>query len=178
MEIRLSGRGAPASFGAFAILALALGCGVDQGDQLQVTRADPILPLDSGLVIVETGDDTVLVNVEIAETSEQKGTGLMERQSLGSEEGMLFLYAADQAPSAPFYMFRTRIPLDIAFIDSAGEIVAVRQMEPCTSPYRESCERYAPGTPYRSALEVNWGFFERHGISIGDRVVLSERFGS
>ena len=177
LESRLTGRRV-VSAGALTCLLSTLACGADRGDHLQVTRANPIIPLDSGLVVVRTGNDTVPVDVEIAETPEQKSTGLMERRSLGSEEGMLFLYEDDQAASASFYMFRTRIPLDIAFMDSAGEILAVQQMRPCTSPYREQCERYAPGVPYRAALEVNLGFFERHGIGTGDRVLLVERYGS
>jgi uncharacterized membrane protein (UPF0127 family) len=161
------------------ILALAMvACRGEERDSAEVTRANPIIPLDSGVVRIETGADTLQVNVELAETPAQKSTGLMERHFLGEAQGMLFVYDEDQAPSDPFYMFRTRIPLDIAFMDSVGEVLAIRQMQPCTSPAPEWCERYPPGVPYRSALEVNLGFFEKHGVGIGDRIVLVERSGS
>jgi len=160
------------------VAGLSAACAGEEGELPEVTRANPIIPLDSGVVRVETATDTVKVDVEIAETPEQKSTGLMEREVLGADEGMLFVYEEDQSASDPFYMFRTKISLDIAFMDSTGEVVAIRQMQPCTSPAPQWCERYPPGVPYRSALEVNLGFFEQHGVGIGDRVVLAETSGS
>jgi uncharacterized membrane protein (UPF0127 family) len=85
---------------------------------------------------------------------------------------MLFLYETRQDSSDGFWMFRTLIPLDIAFMDSAGSIVAIRSMEPCTSPNPEWCPEYAPDAAYWSALEVNRGIFARYGITEGHRVQL------
>lgn len=165
----------PAKTGVVALFAV-MGCGrADPG--LDVSRQNPVLPVDSGVVVVETEQDTLRLSVEIAETPEQQSTGLMERRTLGAYEGMLFLYDHEQAASDPFYMFRTRIPLDIAFMDSIGEIVAIRHMEPCESAVAAACERYPPGQAYHAALEVNAGFMEQHGIGLGDRVVLTERPG-
>ena len=161
------------------VAGVIMGCEREEAQVVaEVTRSNPIVPLDSGLVLLETADDTISLNVEIAETSEQKSTGLMERRALPDYQGMLFVYEEEQAPSDPFYMFRTRIPLDIAFMDSTGQVVAIRHMEPCTSPDPRWCERYPPGMPYHAALEVNLGFLEEQGIGIGDRVRLVERFGS
>jgi uncharacterized membrane protein (UPF0127 family) len=123
-------------------------------------------------VRIETDAEHHLVSVEIAETGEQRGIGLMARNSLPPDEGMLFVYSAPQDSSAAFYMFRTLIPLDIAFYDDEGRIVAIRHMEPCTSPTAAWCELYAPGVPYWGALEVNSGYFAEHGVGLGDRVVL------
>jgi uncharacterized membrane protein (UPF0127 family) len=67
--------------------------------------------------------------------------------------------------------------LSIAFLDAEGRIVAIRQMERCTSPVAERCERYAPGVPYRSALEVNRGYFASHVVGIGHRVTLLQEGG-
>jgi uncharacterized membrane protein (UPF0127 family) len=67
-------------------------------------------------------------------------------------------------------MYRTRIPLDIAFADSTGRIVAVRRMEPCEAQLIAGCPTYEPGHAYRTALEVNAGFFARHGIGVGSRL--------
>lgn len=159
-------------------IMVMIGCEREGSQAAEVTRAKPIIPLDSGLVRIETAEDTILLNVEIAETPEQRSTGLMERRVLPDDEGMLFVYEEEQAQSDPFYMFRTRIPLDIAFMDSTGQVVAIRQMEPCTSSDPQWCERYPPGVPYHAALEVYLGFLEQHGVGIGDRVRLVERFGS
>jgi uncharacterized membrane protein (UPF0127 family) len=71
-------------------------------------------------------------------------------------------------------MYRTRIPLDIAFLDSAGVIRAVRSMTPCTATIAQGCPTYTPDVPYQFALEVNAGYFARHGVGVGDSVLLRE----
>ena len=160
------------------VMALTAVMGCDREESgLDVSRQNPILPVDSGVVVLETEQDTLRLRVEIAETPEQKSTGLMERRTLGTYEGMLFLYGEEQPASESFYMFRTRIPLDIAFLDSLGEIVGIRHMEPCESAVAAACERYPPGQAYHAALEVNAGFMEQHGVGLGDRAVLAERLG-
>jgi uncharacterized protein len=157
-----------------AILAVlaALGCAPEDARPVDVSRQSPIIPLDSGTVRIETGADTLHIRVEIAETPDQQRLGLMERTALPEGEGMIFVYDEPQPASAPFYMFRTRIPLDIAFMDEEGRIVAIRQMEPCISPVADLCPRYTPDVPFAAALEVSEGFLERAGIAPGDRVVL------
>lgn len=161
------------SFLPILLLALALSA-CDRGDSTlaDVSRQSPVVPLDTATVRIETAAGHHLVSVELAETVEQRGTGLMARKSLPSDEGMLFVYSTSQDSTAAFYMFRTLIPLDIAFYDDKGRIVAIRQMEPCTSSVAAWCERYAPGVPYRGALEVNSGYLAERGIGLGDRVVL------
>lgn len=71
-------------------------------------------------------------------------------------------------------MFRTRIPLDIAFVDSLGTVRAVQHMVPCPSTLAQGCPTYEPGAPYRAALEVNAGYLARHGIGVGSRIVLAD----
>jgi uncharacterized protein len=150
------------------ILFAACGCGDDDNDY------SPVLAFDSARVRLVTRSDTLSIHVELARSAEQQTLGLMERKALPDTAGMLFLYASDQSPTAGFWMFRTRIPLDIAFLDSLGAIVAVRQMEPCTAQLAAGCPSYEPGAPYRAALEVNAGFLRRHGLGLGARVLLPE----
>lgn len=157
------------------VLLLGLGlpaCDREGSAPPEVSRQSPVVPLDTATVRIETEAGHHLVSVEIAETDEQKGIGLMARRSLPPDEGMLFVYPTPQDSSAAFYMFRTRIPLDIAFYDEDGRIVAIRQMEPCTSTVAAWCELYAPGVPYRGALEVTSGYFAERGVGLGDRVIL------
>jgi hypothetical protein len=85
--------------------------------------------------------------------------------------GMLFVYEETQPADAGFWMYRTRIPLDIGFADSAGVLVAVLRMDPCTARIAAGCPTYAPGAEYRYALEVNAGFFAKYGIKVGSRIV-------
>ena len=87
---------------------------------------------------------------------------------------MLFLYSSTQPDSAAFWMFRTRIPLDIAFIDSVGIIRTVLTMQPCPSDLAQGCPSYPPTAPYRAALEVNAGYFARQKLGVGDHVLLGD----
>jgi hypothetical protein len=145
-------------------------CGHDDDN----TDYSSILAFDSTRVRVVARSDTLSILVQLARTPEQRSLGLMERKSLSDSAGMLFLYASDQPSTAGFWMFRTRIPLDIAFLDSLGTVVAVRQMEPCTTQLAAGCPSYEPGVPYRAALEVKAGFLQRHSIGLGARVSLPE----
>lgn len=134
-----------------------------------------VLTFDTTHVRLVGRTDTVRLVVELAVSGEQKTMGLMERRQLADTAGMLFVYDVDQAPEAGFWMFRTRIPLDIAFLDSAGVIRAIRTMQPCTSTMPQGCPTYAPDVAYRYALEVNAGFFADRGIIVGDSVALPPR---
>ena len=66
-----------------------------------------------------------------------------------------------------FWMKDTLIPLSIAFYEESGRIVTVRDMRPCT---HEPCRLYRSSRPYVGAIEANRGYFQRHGIGVGDRV--------
>jgi uncharacterized membrane protein (UPF0127 family) len=100
--------------------------------------------------------------------------GLMERRHLAPSAGMLFVYDSTQPPDAGFWMFRTRIPLDIAFLDSAGVVRSVRTMQPCEARIAQGCPTYNPDVPYRYALEVNAGYFQQHGVGVGSTLLLSD----
>lgn len=81
---------------------------------------------------------------------------------------MLFLFADEGGPvTTRFWMKDTLIPLSIAFWDANGRIVAIRDMVPCTA---DPCATYGAPAPYVAALEVNRGFFQAHGVTVGDRV--------
>jgi uncharacterized membrane protein (UPF0127 family) len=120
------------------------------------------------------GRDTARLTVQLAESEAQQTMGLMERRTLAPDAGMLFLYGSTQPDSNAFWMFRTRIPLDIAFIDSAGTIRTVLTMQPCASDLASGCPSYPATTPYRAALEVNAGYFARQRLGVGDRVLLGD----
>ena len=155
-------------------IATVVGIAACESRTSEAVDYGSVTTFDSTPVRIVTGSDTVRVRVEVARTSAQKAQGLMERQSLPDSTGMLFVYDENQAADAGFWMYRTRIPLDIAFADSAGVIVAIRQMEPCTAQLAAGCPTYAPGAEYRHALEVNAGFFAREGIRVGSRILLGD----
>jgi uncharacterized membrane protein (UPF0127 family) len=156
--------------------AALAGCARD--DAAEETAAEPVIHFDSAEVAITTATNTIRVPVEIADTDDERGYGLMDRTKLADNAGMLFVYDAMQDSSAGFYMYRTQIPLDIAFTDSAGVIVSIKSMEPCTLVTPTHCTIYQPGARYQNALEVNRGFFARHGITPGAKIVRVEKQAS
>ncbi|MBI4277775.1 MAG: DUF192 domain-containing protein [Armatimonadetes bacterium] len=136
----------------------------------------PALPLGRGtLVICPEGPGTpkcVTLRVEIAETSEARARGLMFRTSLDEFSGMLFIF--EQTTLLSFWMKNTLIPLSIAFIDEGWRIVDIQDMAVERDP--NTPQRFYPAVrPARYALEVNLGFFARHGIGVRARVTLTRQ---
>lgn len=151
--------------------ALAAGCRTVPATA-QIPAPVERIGFDTARVQLVSAAGTVSVGVEIAATNEQRNQGLMDRTTLPANAGMLFLYPTDQDGGRGFWMYRTRIPLDIAFIAADGQIVSIREMEPCLSEMSSECPGYSPGAPYRTTLEVNKGFFARNRIAVGDRVIV------
>ena len=120
--------------------------------------------LDVGEAYIYTKEKRIELSVELALTSEQKATGLMYRESLPENSGMIFLY--DPWTSGSFWMKNTLIPLSIAFFDPDGRIIYITDMEPQTT------ESHGPGKPFKAALETNKGWFERNNVSVGDRIEI------
>jgi uncharacterized protein len=116
------------------------------------------------LTINASSGEEVELEVEIAENDSDRSQGLMYRESLGEECGMLFVFEEEQQLS--FWMRNTLVPLSIAYIDSEGEIVSIHDMEPLD-------ETSVPSEgPAMYALEVNQGFFEEEGVEVGDMVEI------
>jgi len=125
---------------------------------------------DTARVWIHGETDSTALVVEVARTEAQQARGLSSRAELDPGSGMLFVFDEVRPDTAGFWMWSTRMPLDIAFLDREGEILEVLAMEPCESRDRDACPVYAPGVSYWFALEVNRGWFDRHDIGIGDRV--------
>ena len=104
----------------------------------------------------------VNLDVEMANTSQEHATGLQNRKSLPTNRGMLFCYSKAQPLS--FWMKDTHIPLSIAFINSMGKIVDIKDMKP------GSMQAIKSPCPCKWALESNKGWFKNNGINIGDTV--------
>ena len=115
---------------------------------------------------VQVGDTKV--NVELAITAEEKAKGLMHREYLDENAGVLFVFEKEGIPG--FWMKNTLISLDMIFIDSDNKIVDIMTVEPCK---KEPCKRYSPKTDSKYVLEVNAGFAEKHNLQIGEEVKLN-----
>ena len=130
--------------------------------------ASPSPTFRKGTAIIETDGGAVMVEIEVADSPAQHVQGLMNRESLDEDGGMLFLFFEDQ--DGPFHMKDTLIPLSIAFFDRDGVILKILDMEPCES---DPCVSYHPGVVYQGALEVNQGAFDEWGVEIGDKIRVS-----
>jgi uncharacterized protein len=104
------------------------------------------------------------LSLELATTPEQRERGLMFRSSLDPDSGMLFVY--NQPATEGYWMRNTLVPLSIAWLDHAGGIVDIQDMQPQTD------DTHTPAAPYWYALETNQGWFQAHGVSVGQVVQL------
>ncbi len=102
--------------------------------------------------------------IELAETPEQMAQGLMFRQSLAPDAGMLFDYKSPTA--ATMWMRNTLIPLDMLFVDEHGRIVGIHERA-----VPQSDDLIAAPKPVRAVIELAGGTAARLGIKPGDRVL-------
>jgi uncharacterized membrane protein (UPF0127 family) len=109
--------------------------------------------------------------VEVAATPEAREKGLMFRDDLPEDTGMLFAYPDDR-PLA-FWMKNCRNPLSAAFMDREGLVLNVEEMAPGAGLPEADLPRYASKGSARYVLEMEGGWFARWGIRPGDRVDLS-----
>jgi uncharacterized protein len=151
-----------------AILAVALLAACAQGREAEngpdrTARSG----LERGNLVIETAGGEVRVSVEVAEAIEDQVRGLRFREHLPAKAGMVFLHP-DPEPQT-FVMEDTLIPLSVAWWSEEGRIVAIEDMDPCTGGV---CPTYGPHGLTVGAVEVNQGFFEEHGVEVGDPVRL------
>lgn len=122
--------------------------------------ADTTAP--SGLQVTQLTVAGHTVTAEVADTEPARERGLMDRDSLPPDHGMLFVYS--QEASRSFWMRNTKIPLDIAFMDQNGIIVDIQHMK------AESDALHTSSQPAMYALEMNEGWFAAHDVKVGARV--------
>lgn len=112
------------------------------------------------IMLLGTAGEEVVVNVEIADSPEERQRGLMQRTSMPRDAGMLFVF--EKPNVLYFWMQNTLIPLDVLFFDEEGFMVSMDTMEPCKV---KDCPSHTSRLPAIYALEVNAGFIGRHGIT-------------
>ena len=103
--------------------------------------------------------------VALATTPKARVCGLSNRVKLPENHGMLFIYPT--LGPRTFWMKDTHIPLSIAFFDDSGLVISIQHMTPM-----QTDERYRSPQSVRYALEVNQGWFDRHGVLVGDVVEM------
>ena len=106
------------------------------------------------------------LKIEIPQTPGEFRTGLMFRESLDTDSGMLFVF--DRVAQQSFHMSHTTIPLDIAFIDEEGCIESIKELTPLRR------EPVYSNAPVLYALEVNQGWFAENEVKVGDQIIKDE----
>lgn len=112
---------------------------------------------------LETSAGPKVINIEVADSGEEKARGLMFRTKLADDEGMLFFY--DQPQEITMWMRNTYIPLDMVFIRPDG---VVQRIVARTEPFSESI--ISSVDKVIACLELAGGAAERLGLKVGDRI--------
>ena len=113
----------------------------------------PVVTLQAGMY---------LIKAEVASTPAEREQGLMFRNALGQNEGMLFVFG--ESALHCFWMKNTEIPLSIAFIDDQGVVTNIDEMA------AETTDNHCPSRYGRYALEMSKGWFKAKGIVPGMRI--------
>jgi uncharacterized membrane protein (UPF0127 family) len=100
-----------------------------------------------------------LIQAEVAQTPEQRSTGLMFRSAMGTNEGMLFAF--EEPGQQCFWMKNTLLPLSVAFVADDGSVVNIENMKP------QTLDSHCSTKPVRFVLEMNDGWFAKRGIKPG-----------
>ena len=114
------------------------------------------------LPAVELSAGVHLIRAELADTFVTRMQGLMHREKLGQNAGMLFVF--EDAGIQCMWMKNTLVPLSVAFLDDSGTIINIENMRPRTE------DTHCAVRPARYALEMNRGWFAERGIKPGSRL--------
>ena len=119
------------------------------------------------IALIGPEEKAVTVTVEVADDPEERQEGLMYREALEPDSGMLFIF--DEPGTLSFWMKNTLIPLDILYFGPQGRYLGGQTMLPCEE---DPCEKYSSPEGSSLALEVAAGFREFYGVGEGWRIAL------
>ena len=103
-----------------------------------------------------------LIQAEVAQTDPQRQQGLMFREKMANNHGMVFVF--DQPSSQCMWMKNTPLPLSVAFLDADGKIINIEDMQPKT------LESHCSTKPAKYALEMNLGWFKQKNVKPGTAI--------
>ena len=141
----------------FAIIVLLIV--VRTGSEMFKITKEPIVPK---VCIKEN-----CLFVEIADTPQERWKGLMDREELDEDAGMLFVF--EEEGDYAFWMKGTLIPLDMFWIDKENTIIHIETALPCSS---EPCESYISEKKALYVLEANAGYAKKYNITPGEKVKI------
>jgi len=124
---------------------------------------------ESGLPLTKLRLGSETFSLEIADNAHARERGLMYRESMPANHGMIFVFAED-APRS-FYMRNTQIALDIIYVNARQEVVSIKQMQP------RDLTTVPSDAPARWAIELNEGTAGRVGVKVGDKLDIPPTAG-
>lgn len=153
---------------ALRLVALGtLGLLVIHGLLLTSCGRSKTRPAGTGRIRLDVGG--VTVTARVARTPTERRRGLQGIAHLEPEDGMLLIYPEPRRMS--IWMKDCLVPLDVAFIDAGGRITQIQRLEAPRRP-ADVPERTRAHKPSVMVLEMPAGFFQRHGLDVGTRVIL------
>ena len=133
---------------ALPLIAASLACAAQERAQKL-----PAIRLNAGIHNIQA---------EVARTPDERATGLMFREKMPSNDGMLFAF--EEPATQCFWMKNTLLPLSAAFIADDGTVVNIEDMQP------RSLDSHCSNRPVRFVLEMNQGWFAKRGIKAGSKL--------
>lgn len=127
-----------------------------------ISSSIALAQLNTGLPIIELKTGIYRIQAELADTPKAREVGLMNRTSMPTNSGMLFVF--DQKAGHCFWMNNTKIPLSIAFLADDGRIVNIEEMQ------AETTNNHCPKAAVRFALEMNKQWFAERVITPGTAI--------
>jgi hypothetical protein len=150
----------------FTVLLLVVVAAAVAGTQIE--RDEQTLDLGTTEAVFQTDDGPTEVTLEIANTPKEREIGLMHRESMNKNRGMVFVFPGSDYRS--FWMKNTLIPLDIIFVKQNGEIVNIEHATPEPNASDDELTRYTSDEPVKYVVEMNAGFSEQNSIEAGDNI--------
>lgn len=151
---------------AFLAAGIMYSCG-DEPKESSIETPEIEFEKEGELDLIKDGNVVKSIDIEIADSPYEWETGLMYRETLGEDQGMLFIYS-NAAPRS-FYMKNTYIPLDLIFYDSNKTVVSIHEN---AVPMDETS--IPSGSPAQYILEVNAGKAADWNVEIGDQMNYSQ----
>jgi len=157
------------SAGVAGAAALALACGAAPGPAA-VPAATPTAAASAASGPRAAMPSGAVYRLELALTPEDQAQGLMFRESLPPNTGMLFVFPTSEPHH--FWMKNTMIPLDMIWMDEAGKVLFVSaNTPPCKA---DPCPTFGPDGPARQVLEIAGGMAAKEKITAGSTLKLSD----
>ncbi len=147
------------------LFLLSLGATSCKKEGKTIKQTEIIFKKEGELSIFDTQNDSIKMklDIEIADTDYDVQTGLMYRNAMKANRGMLFIF--DDERERYFYMKNTRIPLDIIYINAKNKIVSFQKN---AKPFDESS--LPSNVPAKFVLEINEGLADKFTLQVGDSI--------